>query len=67
MSYEKTSSSASHGSGFGSLLTILFIGLKLGGVIDWSWWWVLSPIWISAGMGLAIVVMLAVAYQLTKK
>ncbi|MBM3120218.1 MAG: hypothetical protein FJ006_11875 [Chloroflexi bacterium] len=33
--------------GFGGLLTILFIGLKLGNVIDWSWWWVLSPLWIS--------------------
>lgn len=30
---------------FLDLLVLLFIGLKLGGVIDWSWWWVLSP-WI---------------------
>jgi hypothetical protein len=37
---------ASSGIGFNSMLTILFVGLKLGGVIDWSWWWVLSPIWI---------------------
>jgi hypothetical protein len=28
------------------LLTTLFIGLKLTGYIDWSWWWVLSPLWI---------------------
>lgn len=27
------------------LLTVLFIGLKLTGVIDWSWWWVTAPIW----------------------
>ena len=27
------------------LLTVLFIGLKLTGHIDWSWWWVLSPLW----------------------
>ena len=32
---------------FVQILVILFIGLKLLGVIDWSWWWVLSPIWIS--------------------
>lgn len=31
---------------FFSLLTILFIGLKLTGHIDWSWIWVLAPIWI---------------------
>ena len=40
------------GIGFGSLLTIVFIVLKLVGVINWSWWWVLSPIWISWGIGL---------------
>ena len=34
------------GISFCSLLTILFIGLKLTGVIAWSWWGGLSPIWI---------------------
>lgn len=33
--------------GFAGLLTIVFIILKLCGVIAWSWWWVLSPLWIS--------------------
>jgi len=28
------------------LLTTLFIGLKLLGSITWSWWWVLSPLWL---------------------
>jgi len=40
------SEKASEGIGFGGLLTILFIGLKLTGYINWSWWWVLSPIWL---------------------
>lgn len=31
--------------GFCSLLALLFIGLKLGHVIDWSWWYVLVPLW----------------------
>lgn len=35
------------GIGFPSALTLLFIALKLLGKIDWSWWWVLSPTWIS--------------------
>jgi hypothetical protein len=48
-------SSSSGGVGFGGLLTILFIGLKLTGVIDWSWWWVLSPIWIVAGLVLLAI------------
>ena len=34
------------GGGFTSLLTILFIALKLLDKIDWSWYWVLSPLWI---------------------
>ena len=37
---------SSGGIGFVGLLTILFIGLKLTGYITWSWWWVLSPLWI---------------------
>ena len=36
------------GIGFCGLLTILFVGLKLTGYISWSWWWVLSPMWIPA-------------------
>lgn len=34
---------SSGGIGFFGMLTILFIGLKLANIIDWSWWWVLSP------------------------
>jgi len=37
---------AKDGVSFVDLLAILFIGLKLTGHIDWSWWWVLSPIWV---------------------
>lgn len=48
--------------GFLSLLTILFIGLKLGGVIAWSWLWVLSPLWIGfAIIGFIIFVMAIIA------
>ena len=36
----------SRGSGFCGLLTVAFIVLKLVGVISWSWWWVLAPLWI---------------------
>lgn len=33
--------------GFTGALTLAFIVLKLCGVINWSWVWVLSPMWIS--------------------
>ena len=49
-------SKSSNGSvGFVGLLTIVFITLKLLGKIDWSWWWVISPIWISAGFALLVL------------
>jgi hypothetical protein len=37
------------------LLGVLFIGLKLGHVIDWPWLWVLSPFWIPMALVLAIL------------
>ena len=49
----------SGGIGFVGLLTIVFIVLKLIGKIDWSWLWVLSPIWITA---LVIIVILAIGF-----
>jgi len=51
----KSSDSNGGGIGFVGLLTILFVGLKLTDYIDWSWWWVLSPLWISAGLVLTIL------------
>lgn len=41
----------SGGMGLPTLLLIIFIILKLTKVIDWSWLWVLSPLWISASLG----------------
>lgn len=49
------SSSSSGGIGFCGMLAILFIGLKLTHYIDWSWWWVLSPIWLPGLISIAIV------------
>lgn len=36
---------AGGGLTFTGALLLLFIGLKLGGKIDWSWWWVFAPLW----------------------
>jgi hypothetical protein len=38
------------GPGFWGWLTILFIGLKLPGFINWSWWLVLAPIWVGLAL-----------------
>lgn len=53
---KSSSSSNSGGIGFAGLLTVLFIGLKLTGVITWSWLWVLSPLWISLAFALVVLV-----------
>lgn len=53
------SSGSAGGIGFTGLLAILFIALKLTGVIAWSWLWVLSPIWIPVAAVLLIVVAVA--------
>ena len=43
-------------TGFLGLLTILFIGLKLTGYIEWSWFWVLSPLAIPLIFVLSILI-----------
>ena len=38
--------SSSKGLGLCDVLAVVVVVLKLIGVIDWSWWWVLAPVWI---------------------
>ena len=59
MSREKTTG----GTGFLTLLLVLFIGLKLAHIIDWSWWWVFSPIWIPL---IIVILLLAVLGAIEK-
>lgn len=56
----------SEGIGFSGLLTIVFIVLKLLGVITWSWLWVLSPIWINIGLGVVIIT-IVIIYKVIKE
>jgi len=52
--------SSSRSVGFCSLLTVLFVGLKLTHYIAWSWLWVLAPLWISAVFGITVLILLAI-------
>lgn len=52
--------SSSSGLGLFSVLTIVFVVLKLIGVISWSWWWVLSPAWIGTGLWFIAVIIMAI-------
>lgn len=53
---------------FITLLALAFIILKLCGVITWSWWWVLSPIWIPVliGVSAALIVFIIFIIGITK-
>jgi hypothetical protein len=56
-----TSTTTYGGPGLSTLLTVLFVALKLCGVITWPWIWVLAPLWIGMGLGLlAVAVILGV-------
>lgn len=44
---------------FFGALGILFIGLKLGNVIAWSWWWVLGPLWIPPALIILLILFAA--------
>jgi hypothetical protein len=61
------SSSSSSGIGFAGLLAIVFITLKLLGVIQWSWLWVLSPLWISFALFLLILSLVVAGTLLSRK
>lgn len=54
------SKQSSGGVGFCGLLTICFIMLKLTHYIDWSWWWVLAPIWIPTAIVLFLIFILLI-------
>ena len=54
------------GLGIVSVLTIVFIVLKLLGVIKWSWIWVLSPIWISAVIAAVVFSVILIGGRLKK-
>jgi hypothetical protein len=60
-------SNSGGGVGVASLLTVLFVGLKLGHVIDWSWWWVLSPLWISTAATVLILLIVWLWVEVTDR
>lgn len=39
------------------LLFLLFLGLKLGGAIQWSWWWVFAPLWAPIALAVCAIIL----------
>lgn len=66
MSKNEMNINLNNGSVFVTLLTLMFIGLKLSGigaVANWSWWWVLSPIWISLLIFIIIFIVIGFVFM----
>ena len=61
---EKKTVVRSQGIGFVGALTIAFIVLKLCKVIDWSWVWVLAPLWINLGLTIIVVIITLIVYAI---
>jgi hypothetical protein len=56
----------STGLGFGTILFLIFLTLKLAGigvVATWSWWWIFSPLWIPISV---IGILVLIAYWINK-
>lgn len=51
------------GIGFCGLLTILFIALKLLKIINWSWIWVLAPLWIPT---IVVIIILIIVFIISR-
>jgi len=60
----------SGGIGIGMVLFIVFLVLKLTGTINWSWWWVTSPLWIPIALAILVggivVTVVAIIERLSK-
>ena len=55
--------SKSSGLGILAVLQVVFLVLKLTGLIDWSWWLVLVPLWADIGFGLLLIIMALIIYK----
>lgn len=51
--------SSNNGMSTSTVLTLIFVTLKLCKVIDWSWWWILSPVWITVGIAILALIVIA--------
>jgi hypothetical protein len=67
----KGTAAASNSGSLVGLTFLVFLVLKLTGVIDWSWWWVTSPLWLAALAAFAALVLVGglgfVIYRVVKR
>lgn len=58
----KNEKNKNNGLGFGTVLFLIFLTLKLTNYITWSWWWVTSPIWIPVALVMIISGIITISY-----
>lgn len=46
---------SNNGIGLGGVLFVVFLVLKLTHVIDWSWWWITAPLWVSVLLVIVLI------------
>ena len=56
--------SSSSGIGIGMILFLIFMVLKLTNHIDWSWWWITSPLWIPVSF---LILFFVIGYIVLKR
>ena len=61
--YNNSNNTYKGGIGFCGLLTIVFIVLKLLGIISWSWLWVLSPLWMPVVLVILVIIILTLFFR----
>lgn len=66
MNFNKSYRGSNIGLGLGEVLFIVFLILKLTGVINWSWWWVTAPLWISFGLTLIVIIIVSIIMAFDK-
>ena len=66
MKSKSSSNSTSGGVGILGLLGVLFVGLKLTGYIDWSWWYVTMPFWGALAVFIVIAAICLFVWLLTR-
>ena len=54
------------GSPLSTLLTVLFVGLRLANIITWSWWWVLAPLWAPIALGLGLILIMYIVIMVIR-
>ena len=50
-----------------TILFVVFLVLKLVGVISWSWWWVTAPLWMPLALAVIFATIIVTVKVITRK